>query len=98
MGMSTAHTATPNDEMTIAQLIRALNESARKVHGKDICILLARAASFGNDDNLIIVLGKNHASAAADVARSAGKAATISVEPLTNFHGAPKGFKSLVCF
>lgn len=89
---------TNNAEITTAQMIRSLNESARKVHGKDICIMVARAVSFGHDDNMIIVMGKNHASAAVDIARTAGKSAKISVEPFTGLFGAPDGFKSLVCF
>ncbi len=55
--------------MTIANEIKALNESAKKVHGADINLLVARAVCFGNDDNLVIVSGKNHKAAAKDFAK-----------------------------
>ena len=55
--------------MTLANNIKAINESAKKVHGKDISIVVARCIAFGNDDNLVIVSGKNHKAAAKDFAR-----------------------------
>lgn len=53
--------------MSLANIIMAINASAKKVHGSDISILVARAVAFGNDDNLVIVSGKNHRAAAADL-------------------------------
>ncbi|WP_443698984.1 hypothetical protein [Pseudomonas sp.] len=52
--------------MSIANEIKAINESARKIHGSDIHILVCRCIHFGNDDNLIIISGKNHHLAALD--------------------------------
>ena len=69
--------------MTIAKEIQALNVSAKKVHGQDISILVARAIAFGNDDNLILVMGKNHKAAATDVARMV-KGAKVSEETSTD--------------
>lgn len=51
--------------------IQALTQSARKVHGADISILIARATAWGNTDNLLLVSGRNHRGAAADIARAA---------------------------
>lgn len=64
---------------TIAQDIKALNESARKVHGDDIHLLVCRAVAFGNDDNLVVVQGKNHKAAAMDFAKVI-KGATVTEE------------------
>lgn len=55
--------------MSIANEIQAINASAKKIHGMDICILVARAIHFGNDDNLLIISGGNHRQAALDVVR-----------------------------
>lgn len=55
--------------MTIANEIKAINESAKKIHGADICIMVARAIHFGHDDNLVIISGKNHKAAALDFVR-----------------------------
>lgn len=83
---------------TLAQDIAALNESARKVHGADISITVARAKAFGNEDNLILVMGGNHKDAACDVARSVGKGAKISEEKSTGFMGSPGYTYSAVGF
>jgi hypothetical protein len=53
--------------MSLANTITAINASAKKIHGSDISIVVARAVAFGNDDNLVIVSGKNHCAAAADL-------------------------------
>lgn len=55
--------------MSLANDISAINASAKKVHGADICIMVARAVAFGHADNLVIVSGANHRAAAADFAR-----------------------------
>ena len=55
--------------MSLANDIAAINASARKVHGKDISIMVVRCIAFGNSDNLVIISGKNHGAAAADFAR-----------------------------
>lgn len=55
--------------MTIANEIKAINDSAKKVHGADISIMVARAIHFGHDDNLVIISGKNHKAAAKDFAK-----------------------------
>lgn len=55
--------------MTIANEIKAINESAKKIHGADISLMVARAIHFGHDDNLVIVSGKNHKAAAKDFAK-----------------------------
>ena len=83
---------------SLAHDIQALNESARKVHGSDITIMVARAIAFGDDDNLIIVGGKNHHSAAVDIARSVGRSAKISVKKTPDFIGSGKTAYSYVTF
>lgn len=55
--------------MTIANEIKAINISAKKIHGDDIHIVVARAIHFGHDDNLVIISGKNHKAAALDFVR-----------------------------
>lgn len=50
--------------------IKGLNESAKKVHGPDIMVLVARAVAFGHDDNLIMVRGRRREQAARDIAQS----------------------------
>lgn len=55
--------------MTIANEIKALNESAKKVHGADISLMVARCIHFGHEDNLVIISGKNHKAAAKDFAK-----------------------------
>lgn len=55
---------------TLQQNIASINESARRVFGVDISVLVARAVSFGNDDNLIIVKGVRQEEVAADIART----------------------------
>lgn len=52
--------------MTISNEIKAINDSAKKIHGADICIMVARAIHFGHEDNLVIISGKNHKAAAKD--------------------------------
>jgi hypothetical protein len=52
--------------MSIANEIKAINASAKKIHGADIHIMVARAVHFGHDDNLVIISGKNHKAAALD--------------------------------
>ena len=83
---------------TLAQDISALNASARKVHGADISITVARAKAFGNDDNLIVVMGRNHKAAAGDVARSVGKGAKVTERQGTAFLGSPAYTYSEVAF
>lgn len=83
---------------TLAQDIAALNASARKIHGSDICIMVARAVAFGNDDNLILVQGKKHAKVAVDVARSIGKKAIITEEISRGWMGVPDTKYSAVTF
>lgn len=56
--------------MSIAQEIKNVNIAARKVHGDDISLLVARCVAFGNDDNLVLVMGKNQKSAALDFAKT----------------------------
>jgi len=55
--------------MSIANNIKAINESAKKIHGNDISIMVARCVAFGYDDNKIIISGKNHKAAAKDFIR-----------------------------
>lgn len=69
--------------MSIANVIRAMNESAKTIHGADISILVARAVHFGNDDNLLVIRGNNHRLAALDFVRVT-PGATTEVE----FHPA----------
>jgi hypothetical protein len=54
---------------TIQQTIQAANESARKVFGSDICIMIARCPAWGNDDVCAIVQGKRQVEAAAGFAK-----------------------------
>lgn len=65
--------------MTIANNLKAVNEYAKKVHGKDICIMVARCIAMGHDDNLVIISGKNHHAAALDFVKTV-KGATIEEE------------------
>jgi hypothetical protein len=81
--------------MALADDIKALNESARKVHGSDISITVARSVAFGNDDNLILVMGKNHINAALDVVRAVGKGAKIAAEESTEFMGRKTQYSSV---
>lgn len=55
--------------MTIANEIKALNASAKKIHGDDISLMVARCIHFGHEDNLVIISGKNHKAAAKDFAK-----------------------------
>lgn len=73
--------------MSIATQIQALTASARKVHGADISIMVARAVAFGHDDNLILVQGKNHGEVAIDLVRVVGKGARITEEESSEFMG-----------
>lgn len=52
--------------MSIANNIKAISESAKKIHGNDISIVVARCVHFGHDDNLVIISGTNHKAAAKD--------------------------------
>lgn len=56
--------------MNLANNITEINASAKKLHGQDISIVVARAVAFGNEDNLVIVSGKNRRAAAADFGRA----------------------------
>lgn len=81
--------------------IRVLNESARKVHGADISIQVARAVAWGNDDTCILVHGSKHSEAAQDIARaavSAGMKPKLSQDRSGGFMGAPIRAYSLVTF
>lgn len=65
--------------MTISNNIKAVNIAAKKVHGEDINIMIARCIAMGHDDNLAIVTGKNHKAAAMDFVKTI-KGATIEEE------------------
>lgn len=80
---------------TLAQEIKTLGESARKVHGQDIYIMVARAIAFGNDNNLVIIQGKNHKAAALDFAKVM-KGATITEEPATSWPDEEPKIQSVV--
>lgn len=71
--------------MDLRSTIQAANESAQKLYGRDISIVVARAPAFGNDDTLIIVSGKRHAEAARGFALSKG--AQISTDTGRDFLG-----------
>ena len=49
--------------------LKPAQESARKLFGADIEIMIARCKAWGNKDSCIIVRGKRHAEAAAGFAR-----------------------------
>lgn len=53
--------------MSMVNNIKSVNESAKKVHGDDICIMVARCIAFGHNDNLLIISGKKHKAAAMDL-------------------------------
>lgn len=81
--------------------LRALNQSARKVHGADITVMVARAVAWGHDDNLILVSGRNHARAAADIARavvSQGSKPVITEERTADFLGSVDRITSKIQF
>jgi hypothetical protein len=56
--------------MSLIQSLRDIKTSARKIYGQDIDILVCRAVAFGNDDNLLMITGKNHKACAADFAKT----------------------------
>lgn len=70
--------------MNLADSIKAITATARKVHGPDIFIMVARAATFGNTDNLVLVQGANHAAAARDFAKVI-KGCTIGIDYQTRY-------------
>lgn len=81
--------------------LRGLNRSARKAYGADIAIMVARAAAWGHEDNLILVSGRNHASAAADIARavaSQGFKPVITEERTAGFLGSTDRVSSKIQF
>lgn len=81
--------------------LRALNKSARKVHGADVTVMVARAVAWGHDDNLILVSGRNHTRAAADIARavaSQGSKPVVTEERTTCFLGGPDHISSKITF
>ena len=81
--------------------IHALNVSAKKVHGADIFIMVARAISFGHDDNLIIVQGRKHERAAADLVKAfaaVGKKPKVTTEKSSGFMGIPPSEYTTVQF
>lgn len=82
---------------SIMQDIRATEASARKVHGADIGLLLARAPAFGHSDCCLIVRGVKHAAVAADLARFA-KGSKVSTQKHPAFMGEPGNTYSVVEF
>lgn len=50
--------------MTIQQSIQQTTASAQTLFGGDICIMVARAPAYGDDDTCILITGKRHAEAA----------------------------------
>lgn len=89
------------DDKEIDMDIKGLNESARKVHGADISIQVARAVGWGNDDTFILVYGRRHALAAADLARAAlrnGSKPVLAQETARGFMGGPDRQYSTVQF
>lgn len=55
--------------LTIANTIAAMNNSAKKVFGSDINMIVARAPAFGNDDVCLIIQGRRQDEVAADLLR-----------------------------
>lgn len=83
--------------MSIADSIQSVTKLARKIHGADISIIVARSIAFGHTDNLILVMGKNHIAAAADLVRVIGGAQCKEVAS-TTFAGEPPATHSEVAF
>lgn len=83
--------------MSIQDSIQSVNKLARKVHGADISILVARAVTFGHTDNLILVMGVNHEAAARDLVRLIGGAKSTVVQSVS-FMDEPVRFHSEVSF
>lgn len=65
-----------------------LNESARKVFGKDINVMVARCKAWGNDDNCILIQGREHLACASGFVRAV-RGAKVSSETSPAFMGAP---------
>lgn len=83
--------------MSIHDSIQSVNKLARKVHGADISILVARAVTFGHTDNLILVMGANHEAAARDLVRLIGGAQSKVVQSVS-FMDEPVRFHTEVSF
>ena len=60
---------------------------ARRLHGADISVMVARAPALGNADCLLIVNGERHADAAWDLARVIGQGSRVQLEHTTAFMG-----------
>ena len=83
---------------TIAQDIAELNKSAKKIHGEDTNILVARAVAFGHDDNLILFTGTKHAQVAAEFAGTLKSPFHVQEEVSAAFMDAPAAKYTSVAF
>jgi hypothetical protein len=79
------------------ETLKSATESARKLFGNDIHIMVARSPAYGDSDCCIIVNGKNHAAAACGFMQVA-KGATIKTERATSFRGSNPYTYSVVTF
>jgi hypothetical protein len=67
--LNTSTTRQENEMTTLQQTISGFNESARKVFGSDVNVLVARAPAFGNEDVCFVVQGLRQAEVARDLLR-----------------------------
>ncbi|MEK7947672.1 hypothetical protein WKR98_23205 [Pigmentiphaga sp. YJ18] len=63
--------------------------SARRLHGADISVMVARAPALGNADCLLIVTGERHAEAAQNLVQAIGLGARAQFERTVAFMGLP---------
>ncbi|KAK74686.1 hypothetical protein WLV04_25060 [Bordetella bronchiseptica] len=81
--------------------IKQLSDSARKVHGADINFQVVRSVAWGNTDNCILVKGRNHSKAAADLSMCAsrvGYRSKVEEQTSAGFQGSPSRVCSAVSF
>jgi hypothetical protein len=81
--------------------MKQLNDSARKVHGADIDFQLVRSIAWGNEDICILITGRNHSRAAADLAMCGariGMRSKVQEQTSAGFQGAPARIYSAVSF
>lgn len=75
--------------------VKPVQESARKLFGADIEIMIARCRAWGHEDSCIIVRGKRHSDAAAGFAKVV-RGAKLTVDASPAFMGAPASTFSVI--
>ena len=75
--------------------MKPVQESARKLFGADILIMIARCKAWEHEDNCIIVRGQRHSDAAAGFAKSA-RGMKLTTETSPAFMGTPASTFSVI--